>query len=110
MLQVRQEAALQVTVAVDARGLRFPEKEGRCLQELTFLTVLEDREGNFVAGKQSVMDMALTSANLAETLQKGIRAVTSLPVPQPGFYRVREVVREVVQNRIWASSVPVEVH
>jgi VWFA-related protein len=108
-LQVRQKGptALQVTIAVDARGLQFPEKEGRRVQELTFLTVLEDGQGNFVAGKQSVMDMALTSAGLAETMQKGVRAATSLSVPPPGSYRVREVVRELAQNRIWASSVPV---
>jgi hypothetical protein len=104
-LQVRQQgpAVLEVTIAVGARGLQFPEKEGRRVQELTFLTVLEDQEGNFVAGKQSVMDMP------AETLRKTVQAVTSVPVPQPGSYRVREVVREAAQNRIWASSVPVEV-
>jgi VWFA-related protein len=110
-LQVQQEnqAALTVTIAVDAAGLRFPEKEGRRVQELTFLTVLEDAGGNFVAGKQSVMDMVLTSGSLAETLQKGIRAATSFHVPRRGSYRVREVVRELVQNRIWASSTPIEV-
>ena len=110
-LEVRQQrAALHVTISVEANGLRFPEKEGHHMQELTFLTVLEDSGGNFVAGKQSVMDMALTSEGLAQTLQKGIRAVTTLAVPRPGSYRVREVVREVVENRIWASAGPIEVH
>ncbi len=110
-LQVRQEgpAALEVTIGVDARGLQFPENERRRVQELTFLTILEDGAGNFVAGKQSVMDMMLTSESLAETLQKGIRAVTSLSVPRPGSYRVREVVREVVRNGVWTSSAPIEV-
>jgi VWFA-related protein len=103
------EAMLHVTIAVDARGLRFPEKEGRRVEELTFLTVLEDSQGSFVAGKQSVMDMLLTPASLATTLQKGIRAATFFPVPRRGSYRVREVVREAVQNHIWASAAPIEI-
>jgi VWFA-related protein len=109
-LELHQErAALQAKISVEASGLQFPEKEGRHVQELTFLTVLEDAEGNFVAGKQSVMDLLLTSESLTDILQKGIRAAISFPVPRPGSYRVREVVREVVQNRIWASVVPIEV-
>ena len=101
-------ATLHVTVAVPAAGLQFPEKDGRRVQELTFLTVLEDAEGNFVAGKQSVMDLTLTPASLAEMQQKGIRAATSFSAVRPGFYRVREVIREVVQDHVWASTAPVE--
>jgi hypothetical protein len=94
---------------VEAGGLRFPEKEGRHVQELTFLTVLEDAGGNFVAGNQSVMDLVLTPASLAEMKRHGIRATTSFSVGRRGSYRVREVVREVVQDHIWASAAPVEI-
>jgi VWFA-related protein len=103
------QATLHVTVAVPAADLQFPEREGRRVQELTFLTVLEDAEGNFVAGKQSVMDLALTPASLAEMQKKGIRAATSFSVTRGGSYRVREVVREVVEDHIWASTTPVEI-
>jgi hypothetical protein len=65
--------------------------------------------GNFVAGKQSVMDLALAPASLAEKQTKGIRAATSFSVPRRGSYRVREVVREAVQDRIWASVAPIEI-
>jgi VWFA-related protein len=114
-LHVRQDltnggqATLHVTIAVEAGGLRFPKKEGRRVQELTFLTVLEDAEGNFVAGKQSVMDLALTPARLAEMQKKGIRATTSFSVARRGSYRVREVVRELAQDHIWASAAPIEI-
>lgn len=103
------QATLHVTIAVEARGLRFPEKEGRRVQELTFLTVLQDTEGNFVAGKQSVMDLVLTPARLAAMQEKGIRATTSFLVPRRGSYRVREVVREAAQDRVWASAAPVSI-
>ena len=102
------QATLHVTIAVQTGGLRFPEKEGRRVQELTFLTVLEDAAGNFVAGKQSVMDLVLTPASLAEMQKKGIRATTSFSVKRRGSYRVREVVREVMQDHIWASAAPIE--
>ncbi len=113
-LQVQADLAggqgtLHVTIAVQTGGLRFPEKEGRRVQELTFLTVLEDAAGNFVAGKQSVMDLVLTPAGLAEMQKKGIRATTSFSVKRRGSYRVREVVREVVQDHIWASAEPIEI-
>jgi hypothetical protein len=81
--------------------------EGRRVEELTFLTVLEDAQGNFVAGKQSIIDMALTPATLAEKVRKGIQAATSFPVPRPGSYRVREVIREAAQDRMWASTTTV---
>jgi VWFA-related protein len=114
-LQVQQDpengsqATLRVTVAVEAAGLRFPEKEGRRVQELTFLTVLQYAQGNFVAGRQSVMDLALTPARLVEMQDKGIRATTSFSVQRRGSYRVREVVREAVKDGIWASAAPIEV-
>ena len=103
------QSTLHVTIAVETDGLRFPEKEGRRVQELTFLTVLEDAAGNFVAGKQSVMDLELTPASLAEMQKKGIRATTLFSVKRRGSYRVREVVREVVQDHIWASAAPIEI-
>jgi VWFA-related protein len=103
------QAKLHVTIAVETGGLRFPEKKGRRVQELTFLTVLEDAAGNFVAGKQSVMDLELTPASLAGMQEKGIRAATSFSVNRRGSYRVREVVREVVQDHIWASAAPIEI-
>jgi hypothetical protein len=109
-LEVRQsQDGLHVKIAVVAKAMRFPEMEGRRVEELTFLTVLEDARGNFVAGKQSVMDMALTPATLAEKLRKGIQAATSFPVPSPGSYRVREVVREAAQDRVWASATTIEI-
>jgi hypothetical protein len=69
-----------------------------------FLTVLED-----AAGKQSAMDMAPNSASLAEIQKQGVRASTSFPVPPPGSYRVREVVREVAQNRVSVSTARIDI-
>jgi VWFA-related protein len=95
--------AVNVTIAVDAGGLKFSSSQGRHWEQLTFLTVLEDAQGNFVAGKQSLMDLALLPATLAKFRKEGIRAAVSFPAPA-GSYRVRQVVREAAQNRVWAST------
>lgn len=96
-------STLRVDISVDARSLKFPRKQGRNVQEITFVTLLEDATGNFIAGKQSVMDMALTGATLAALQKNGIHAETSFFAPK-GSYRVREIVREVVDNRIAAVN------
>jgi VWFA-related protein len=105
----REQNLIQLSIGIDAKTLHFPEVQGRRVEELTFLTVLEDARGNFIAGKQSVMDLALTTATLAEKIKKGIHVATSLPVPPPGFYRVREVIREVTQDRVSTSTAVIEV-
>jgi hypothetical protein len=110
-LALRQnQGAIHVEIVIDARALHFPEKEGRRVEELTLLTVLEDAQGHFIAGKESVMALAFTPATLAEKLRNGIQAATSFPEPRPGSYRVREVVREAAQDRMWASTGAIEIH
>jgi VWFA-related protein len=96
-------ATIRVDIVVDVRRLKFPKKEGRSVQEFTFVTMLEDAAGNFIAGKQSVMDMALTNATLAALQKDGMHAVTQFAAPR-GSYRVREIVREAAENRIAASN------
>lgn len=107
---MENQAALNITIRVDDAALKFPEKEGHRVQEPTFLTVLEDAAGKFIAGKAVGDGSGSESATtLAEMQKNGIRAAISLPVPRPGCYRVREVVREAVQNRVWASGAATEV-
>jgi VWFA-related protein len=100
----REQGRIEISIGVDAKALHFPDVKGRRVEELTFLTLLEDEHSNFVAGKQSVMDMALTAATLTDKVKKGIHVATSFPVPASGFYHVREVIREATQDRIWANT------
>ncbi len=99
---------IQVDILIDAKRLPFGERDGASLQELTFVTVLEDAQGNFLEGKQALMDMALTSATRAGLEQKGIRAGTSFVAPK-GDYRVREVIREAVHNHFGAYDTALQV-
>jgi VWFA-related protein len=96
-----------VVVKIDAKLLKFARMHGRSLQQLTFVTVVVDESGNYVAGKQAVMDLYLKPATLAALEAKGIKAQLWLSAPK-GTYRVREVVREMVENHMAALSAPVE--
>jgi len=99
---------IMVRVSVDARQLRFLRKSGRSRQELTFVTVLENAAGEYIAGKQAVMDLALTAPKLASMQATGIKAVMSFAA-LPGNYLIRAVVREAGENRIGASTAYLEV-
>lgn len=109
-LQVAQAGAksIAVKVTVDVRQLRFLKKSGRSMQELTFVMVLQNAAGDYLVGKQAVMDLALTPPKLASTQATGIKAVMNFSV-MPGKYSIRAVVREAGQNRIAASSAKFEI-
>jgi VWFA-related protein len=96
-----------VAIRIDAKQLKFAKQGGRNLQQLTFVSVLEDSEGNYVAGKQAVMDLMLTDKTLATYEATGIKVALTFTAPK-GSYEVREVVRELVQNRMAASNTPVD--
>jgi VWFA-related protein len=100
--------SIAVKVTVDARPLRLLNQSGRSMQELTFVMVLENAAGNYLAGKQAVMDLALTPPKLESTQATGIKAVMNFTVA-PGRYSIRAVVREAGQNRIAASSAKFEI-
>jgi len=99
---------IQVDIALDARRLPFGKQSGKSIQQLTFVTVLEDASGTYIEGKQAIMDLALTTANRAALEAKGIKANTSFLAPK-GAYRVREVIREAVHNQLAASNSPIEI-
>jgi VWFA-related protein len=98
---------LKVVVDIDARGIRFAKQGALHLQQLTFVTAIEDGQGNFLTGKQAVMDLRVGSATLAGMQASGIHAVSSFALPKGG-YKVREVVRELVQDRLAALETAVD--
>jgi VWFA-related protein len=100
--------SLQVVTTIDAARLPFRQEAQASLQQLTFVTILQDAAGAFLAGKQSVMDLALSRATRADLTAKGLRTAETFVVP-PGSYRIRQVVRELVENHLAASTTPIEI-
>jgi VWFA-related protein len=104
----KTQGRIAVKVTVDARQLHFLKTSGRNMQELTFVMVLENAAGEYVAGKQAVMDLALTASKLASMQATGIKAMMTFAAT-PGKHSIRAVVREAGQNRIAASTTEFEI-
>jgi VWFA-related protein len=99
---------ISVHVQVDLKNVQFTRLNGRHMQQIVFLTTLIDAKGEFVTGKESIMDMALTGDKLASMRKDGLMAITTLNAPA-GIYQVRTIVREGVKGRLAAITIPVEV-
>ena len=91
---------------MDAKALTFLTEAGRHKQQLTFVAVVEDASGGFVAGKEAVMDLELTDATLADLCAHGVRTSLSFLTPK-GTYVVRSVVREASVGKLSATTRPV---
>jgi hypothetical protein len=86
-------AKVTVVAKVDIRNLRYRKAEGRNNNNLTIVAGLFDRNGNFVAGVQKIVEMRLKDETLASAPASGI-SVRSVVDVIPGSYMVRLVVRD----------------
>jgi VWFA-related protein len=98
---------VSVGITVDINRLQFTIANGRHMQQIVFLMTLLDANGNFVTGKESIMDLALTEEKLASLKKDGLRTVATLNAPA-GNYQVRTIVREGVKGGLTASTTVVE--
>ena len=101
------EIPVSVRVTVDVNRLQFAASHGRHAQQLVFLITLLNSNGEFVSGKESIMDLALTESKLASMKQSGLTTVATLDAP-PGVYQVRTIVREAMKGELAATTTAVE--
>jgi VWFA-related protein len=99
---------IAVQVSVDLSNVPFTYLNGRHFQQLVFLTTLLDSTRGFVAGKESIMELALGEEKLASMKKDGLKAIVTLSAPA-GVYVVRAVVREGVKGNLATIGAPVEV-
>jgi hypothetical protein len=86
-------AKLSVLAHVDIRGLKFRQADGRNHDNLTVLSALFDRNGNYVKGTTKAIEFHLKDETLQNRLGPGIDVRTVFDV-QPGAYLVRLVIRD----------------
>jgi VWFA-related protein len=98
---------VSIDITLDVNRLQFRIANGRHMQQIVFLTALLDASGNYVTGKESIMDLALTDEKLASLRKDGLKAIATLEAP-PGIYQVRTVVREGMKGGLAASTTVVE--
>ncbi len=88
-----EAAKLAVLVKVDVRHLRYQKVDGRNRNDLTIVSALFDRNGNFVQGDQKTLEMRLTDETLQKKLNSGVTLRANFDV-KPGSYLLRCVVRD----------------
>jgi hypothetical protein len=102
------EARVTVLSRVDLHPLHFRKDGGRNLDNLTFVTVVFDRDGHVVKGLERSVELRLRDSSLAHYLQTGITIKTVFDVG-PGTYQVRSVVRESETGQISSLNRAVEI-
>jgi VWFA-related protein len=98
---------LNVLAKVNIKLLRFRKAEERNLDTLTVVSSVFDRNGNFVAGIQRIVDLRLRDQTL-DSLTSGITVKTTLDLT-PGSYLVRLVVRDSEGQTMSARNGVVEI-
>jgi VWFA-related protein len=87
------DAKLSVVVRMDVRKVHFRRVDGRNNNDVTVVSAVFDRNGNFVSGNQKVLQLHLKDETLQGRLSSGITLRSSFDV-KPGSYIVRLVVRD----------------
>jgi VWFA-related protein len=101
-------ANIAVLARVNIRNLRFRKADGRNTDNLTIISGLFDRDGNYVKGMQKVVEMRLLDATLEKVSNSGITVRTNFDVP-PGSYVIRLVVRDSEGQTMAARNGVVEI-
>ena len=102
-----EAAKLTVLAHVDLKQLHFQKVDGRNNSDLTIVSAVFDRNGNFVSGIQKLLQLHLKDDTLAYRMSSGLTVKSNFDV-KPGSYLVRLVVRDA-QGQIAAENGAVEI-
>ncbi len=101
-------AKLTVLAHVDVKRLHYKQADDRNENDLTVVTAVFDRNGNFLEAEQKVVQMRWKSETLQGKLGPGITLRSSFDV-KPGRYLVRIVARDAEQQMMSAENGAVEI-
>jgi VWFA-related protein len=101
-------AKIAVLARVNVKNLRFRKADGRNNDNLTILSGVFDRNGNYITGMQKVVELRLLDATLEKVLNSGITVRTNFDVT-PGSYVIRLVVRDSEGQTMAARNGVVEI-
>jgi VWFA-related protein len=88
-----KDATLTVLCRMDPKHIQFRKADGRNYNTITIVSVIFDRNGNFISGLQKVVELRLKDNTLAQLTTEGMSVKTNFSV-NPGTYMVRLVVRD----------------
>jgi VWFA-related protein len=87
------EARVTIVAHLDPQGLTFRTESDRHVDDVIFVTVIFDINGNYVQGVKKSLAMHLRDVSLEKVRANGISMASDFKVA-PGTYLVREVVRD----------------
>lgn len=102
------QVKLSVLTHLDLKLMQFRKENGRNLNNLTIVTVLFDRDGKIVTGKEKRVEFKLLDGSLEKLSQSGLTSKTSFDIP-PGTYMIRQVVRDSEGAQLSALNRTVEI-
>jgi len=102
-----QAAKLSVMAHLDLKQFKFRKADGRNGNEVTLVSGLFDRNGNYLQGITKVVELRLKDETLVH-LSKGATVKTTFDV-KPGIYLVRLVVRDTTGQALSATNGAVEI-
>jgi VWFA-related protein len=102
------DARLAVLAHLDMSSVRFRKEQDRNLNNLTFVTVIFDRDGKYVMGKEKQVQFHLRDATLARLTQTGITLKMEFDL-KPGTYLVRQIVRDSEAGQLSGLNRSVEI-
>ena len=101
-------AKLTVLARIDVKHLHYKQAQDRNQNDLTVVTAVFDRNGNFLQANQKLVQMRWKSETLQAKLGSGITLKSSFDV-KPGRYMVRVVARDSEQQVMSAENGAVEI-
>ena len=87
------DAHLSVVSHIDVAGIHFRKADGRNFDDLTIATAIFDGNGNYVAGKENVLQMRVLDTTYERLSHTGLIMKSTFDV-KPGKYMVRQVIRD----------------
>ncbi|HUJ21097.1 MAG TPA: VWA domain-containing protein [Bryobacteraceae bacterium] len=103
-----EDVKLAILARVDVRQLQFRKQGGRNFNNLTIVSALFDRNGNFIVGTEKVLEMRLRDETLETKLHGPITVKTDFNV-KPGAYLIRLVVRDDEGQLMSATNGSIEI-
>ncbi len=104
----KTDAELDVETHIDLQQVHFRKEADRNLDNMTLVTAVFDRDGNYVTSQQKVLELRLRDQNVARFLQSGVKIESELNV-KPGTYLMRTVVRDSESGQVSALNSTVEI-
>ncbi len=101
-------ARLTVLVHVGLRSLKFRKEDGRNRDNVSVISAVFDRNGNFLNGVNKVVEMRLKDETVVQRIDSGVTVRSTFDL-KPGQYIIRLVVRDSEGQLMTAQNGAVEI-